>query len=104
MLKDTQKDIPLPLMWVFTYKFDQDSYLLKYKARLVARGDLQSTEEETYAATLAVQTFRAIMALTAAFDMETRQYDAINAFANAKLPKPLLCQCAEGYKKENMLL
>jgi len=44
------------------------------------------------------------MALTAAFDMETRQYDAINAFANAKLPKPLLCQCAEGYEKENMLL
>jgi len=44
------------------------------------------------------------MALTAAFDIETRQYDAINAFANAKLPKLLLCQCAKGYKKENMLL
>ena len=30
----------LPLMWVFTYKFDEDSYLYKYKARLVVRGDL----------------------------------------------------------------
>ena len=39
-LDNTQKDTPLPLMWVFTYKFDQDGYLLKYKARLVARGDL----------------------------------------------------------------
>jgi hypothetical protein len=30
----------LPLMWVFSYKFNQDRYLLKHKARLVARGDL----------------------------------------------------------------
>jgi hypothetical protein len=30
----------LPVMWVFTYKFDEDGYLLKYKARLVVRGDL----------------------------------------------------------------
>jgi hypothetical protein len=30
----------LPLMWVFTYKFDEDGLLYKYKARLVVRGDL----------------------------------------------------------------
>ena len=33
----------LPLIWVFKYKLDQDGYLLKYKARLCARGDLQTT-------------------------------------------------------------
>jgi hypothetical protein len=37
---DIGKSKPLPLMWVFTYKFDVDGYLLKYKARLVVRGDL----------------------------------------------------------------
>jgi Reverse transcriptase (RNA-dependent DNA polymerase)/Pol polyprotein, beta-barrel domain len=95
---------PLPLMWVFTYKFDQDGYLLKHKARLVARGDLQYIVEDTYAATLAVQTFRAVMAIVAAFDLETRQYDAVNAFANATLPKPITCQCAEGYEQLNYLL
>ena len=95
---------PLPLMWVFTYKFDQDGYLLKHKARLVARGDLQYVAEDTYAATLAVQTFRAIMAIVAAFDLETRQYDAVNAFANSTLPKPIICQCAEGYERLNYLL
>src|SRR5271170_2576909 len=31
----------LPLLWVFTYKFDTDGYLLKYKARICVRGDLQ---------------------------------------------------------------
>jgi len=59
-------------MWVFTYKFDQDSYLLKHKARLVAQGDLQYTIEDTYAATLAAQTFRAVIAIVAAFNLETQ--------------------------------
>jgi len=95
---------PLPLMWVFTYKFDEDGYLSKHKARLVARGDLQYTAEDTYAATLAAQTFRAIMAITAAFGLEIRQYDAVNAFANALLAKPVICQCAEGYERLNYLL
>ena len=30
----------LPLMWVYTNKFDKDGYFLKAKARLVVRGDL----------------------------------------------------------------
>ena len=30
----------LPLMWVFTYKLDEDGYLLKVKARLIVHGDL----------------------------------------------------------------
>ena len=67
-----QEESPLPLLWVFKYKFDSNGYLVKHKARLCARGDLQTTEEETYAATLATQTFRAVMALVAAFDLETR--------------------------------
>jgi hypothetical protein len=95
---------PLPLMWVFSYKFDEDGYLAKHKARLCARGDLQTTNQDTYAATLAAQTFRAIMAIVAAFDLETRAYDAINAFVNAKLSQPLPCQCPEGYEKEGCIL
>ena len=94
----------IPLMWIFTYKFDQDGSLLKYKARLVAWGDLQYTEEDTYTATLAAQVFRAIMAIVAAFDLETRQYDAVNAFANAPLPSSITCQCTEGYECLGFLL
>ena len=63
----------LPLMWVFTYKFDDDDYLIKYKARIVARGDLQQSSnphQDTYAATLAARSFRAIMTIVAAFDLE----------------------------------
>src|SRR3984957_13975135 len=62
---------PLLLMWVFTYKFDQNGYLTKYKACLVACRDLQYILEDTYAATLAAQTFRAVMAIVVAFDLDT---------------------------------
>jgi hypothetical protein len=89
---------PLPLMWVFTYKFDPDGFLIKHKARLCARGDLQETTDETYAATLAAQTFRFMMAIAAYFDLEVWQYDAVNAFANSTLDPPILCRCPDGFE------
>ena len=40
MLKHvTPKDL-LPLMWVFKYKTDSDGFIIKYKSRLVIKGDL----------------------------------------------------------------
>ncbi|RKF55316.1 hypothetical protein OnM2_090048 [Erysiphe neolycopersici] len=61
----------VPLKWVWTYKFDSEGYLTKFKAQLCVRVDLQlPTLQETYAATLAIETFRAMMALTLAFGLE----------------------------------
>ena len=95
----------IPLKWVFKYKFDEHGYLVKFKARLCVRGDLQITTQDTYAATLAARTFRALMALAAAFDLELRQYDATNAFINALLDNKVYCQCPDGYAdKEHVLL
>ena len=79
----------IPTTWVFKYKFDNDGYLTKYKVRLCARGDLQKTEQNTYATTLAARVFRALMAIVCAFDLETRQYDAINAFVNSEIDEPI---------------
>lgn len=44
----------IPSTWVFKYKFDNQEYLIKYKAQLCVRGDLQKIEQDTYAAILAV--------------------------------------------------
>jgi hypothetical protein len=44
------------------------------------------------------------MAIIAARDLETRAYDAINAFVNAKLSQPLYYQCPDGYKREGHIL
>ena len=97
--KGTASSPPLPLLWVFKYKFDTDGYLTKFKARLCVRGDLQTTEQDTYAATLAARTFRALMAISAAFDLEAHQFDAVNAFVNSDLDEEIYCQPPEGYQR-----
>jgi hypothetical protein len=100
----TTDSSPLPLKWVPKYKFDADGFLDSFKMRLCARGDLQQTDDDTYAATLAAQTFRVIMALVAAFDLDTRQYDAINAFVNALLRPPIYCKAPPGFDKTGFIL
>jgi hypothetical protein len=70
--KDISKQI-LPLRWVFTYKFDQDGYLLKLKARICMRGDLETiSSEDKRAMTLAARAVRLIFALVAAFNLNLR--------------------------------
>ena len=76
---------------------------MKFKARLCVRGNLQSTEQDTYAATLAARTFRALMAIAAAFDLEIRQYDAVNTFVNAKLNEEIHCYPSEGFEQQDNL-
>ncbi|KAI0992149.1 hypothetical protein K3495_g16037, partial [Podosphaera aphanis] len=88
----------LPLMWVYTYKFDADGFLKSFKARLVARGDLESTTEETYAATLAGQVFRTAMAISAAYGYKIRQYDIVAAYTNADLPQPRVAYLPDGFQ------
>ena len=95
---DQQRHNVIPLLWVFKYKFDTDGYLVKHKARLCVRGDLQKTAEDTTAATLAIKVFRALMAITAVFDLEAKQYDAINAFINAEINETIHVSYPDGYK------
>ena len=100
--RDSVDKLLLPLKWVFKYKFDTDGYLIKFKARICARGDLQATEQDTYAATLAARTFRALMAIAAAFNLEIKQYDAVNAFANSALNEEIYCLSPEGFERDEL--
>jgi hypothetical protein len=91
---------PLPLMWLFTYKFDSDSYLLKFKARLVVRGDLYvQNDKDTYVATLALRIFRALIVIAAYFNLEIMQFDVVNAFRNAFLDEEIYTYYAEGLEE-----
>lgn len=49
--KVEQLDEPLPLMWDQTYGLDFDDYSRSFKAQIITKGDLISTEEEIYTAT-----------------------------------------------------
>ena len=105
VIPKTSNQKPLPLMWVFTYKFDPDGFLVKYKARLVVRGDLEEVSaEDVYASTLAIKIFRCLMALTSAFGLRTRQFDAINAFLNAKADRVIHVYMPDGFVIEGKCL
>lgn len=88
----------IPLKWVFAYKFDSEGYMVKVKARLCVRGDKQEVNDlDTFAATLAAETMRFLFAITAYFDLEMRQFDAVSAFLNCPLDEVVYCQPPAGY-------
>ena len=62
----------LPVIQIFTYKFDPYSYLIKYKARLVVYSDLYIfIYNNIYTAILALYTFCSIMVIVAIYNLET---------------------------------
>jgi hypothetical protein len=96
----------LDCRWVYLYKFDKHGRLVKCKARLVVRGDqqLKTAIGNTYAATLAVRSFRTLVAIAAKFDLELIQYDAVNAFVNADLDEEVFMKSPPGHRKPGKIL
>lgn len=86
--RDTVTDQILPLKWVFTQKSDEKGNLLKFKARIVVRGDLQYdivSKRDLYAQTAAIQHFRVLLAYAAQNGYDIHQMDAITAFLQSLL-------------------
>ena len=92
-------------MWVFTYKTDKHGFLQKCKARLVICGNQQAPGDlPTRATTLASMAFRALMAITAKFDLETIQMDAVNAFVNCRLDEVVYMRQPPGFETGSSVL
>ena len=89
---------------MFKYKFDTENYLIKHKARLCAKENLQQTDQDVYVVTLAIKIFRALMTIVVVFDLKTRQYDAINVFVNSEIDEFIYCKSSDDWKKVNELL
>jgi len=104
-IKQTGQQI-LDCMWVYTYKLDQKHHLVKCKARLVVRGDQQRniSFQDTYAATLASQSFRILMAVAAKRNLELKQYDVTNAFVHANIDREVYMKMPVGHRKPNTAL
>ncbi len=87
---------------MFTYKNDSDEYLIKYKARIVIKDDLQNADpQNVYAATLASKVFRILMTLIATYHLKTRQLDAVSAFLNTHNDELVYCQMFDKYRLNN---
>lgn len=79
--KATADDKVIPLMLVSYYKIDGDGYLSQVKARPVVRRDLQTPLDNTYAATLAIRNFGALVAIASASnESNLGSFDAMSKF------------------------
>jgi len=95
----------LSSMWVFVYKTDKHGFLQKCKARLVVCGNQQAQGDlPTRATTLASAAFRTLMAITAKFDLETIQLDAVNAFVHCDLDEVIYMKMPPGFTKRGKVL
>lgn len=95
----------VPLKWIFIYKFDENGFFNKYKARLVMKKDLQKMNiQDVYAVTLTFKIFRFFMIFVAAFDLKIRQLNAINAFLNAKNDESIYCFLSDDYRKPEKIM
>jgi hypothetical protein len=84
---------------MFKNKYDLNDYLKKFKVRICVREDLQHTDDNTYAVTLIARTFRALLTITAAFNLKIRQYNAVNAFINININDEIYCSVFNSFKR-----
>lgn len=102
---DDQMIQPVPLKWIFIYKFNENGYFSKYKTRLVIKKDFQKMNiQDVYAVTLIFKVFRFLMIFVVAFDLKTRQLNAVNAFLNAKNDDSMYCFLSDDYKKLDKIM
>ena len=104
--KEATEHQVLGCQWVFKYKTNKHNRLQKCKSRLVVCGNQQRQHDlPTRATTLAATSLRVLLALTAKFDLETLQLDAVNAFVHAKLlDETVFMRMPPGYAEQGKVL
>ena len=86
----TAKDIPkgrlISSKAIFSIVYNPDGTFKKYKARLVARGDmLKSKSTDTYSGTVSSQATRLLLSIIAEHDLDLRSFDVETAFLYTRL-------------------
>src|SRR5438552_1347127 len=64
------------------------------RQRRITKGGRKDTD----AANLSVQVFRALIALTTAYNLEAKQLDTINTFINSAMDQEVYCEFPPGYE------
>ncbi|GAA5871105.1 hypothetical protein JCM1840_007591 [Sporobolomyces johnsonii] len=92
----------MPLKWVLLIKRDEHGHVLKYKARLVARGDLQRPGVdfgEVFSSTIRFSTILTLLALATLHGWDIKRFDVTAAFLHGRLDErhPLYAQQVPGF-------
>ena len=94
---------PIDSRWVFAIKTDADGKVIKYKARVVARGFSQQPGidyEETYAPVSRLASLRLFLTVVATMDLEMRQGDVEGAYLNSRLEETLYMAYPDGMARK----
>jgi hypothetical protein len=78
----------LPIKWVFTYKFNENNILFRWKVQLVLYGNKQHpgiNYSNTFTSVVQLSIFKLLMALITAYNLKCKHLDIITAFLNGKL-------------------
>lgn len=86
--------------WVFKTKCDAKGMIIKYKARIVAKGYSQVHGvdfDETFSPVARLTSLRILLVIVAYYDLELHQMDADTAFLNGILEETIYMEFPEGY-------
>ncbi|OWY91605.1 Copia type Polyprotein, partial [Phytophthora megakarya] len=90
-------------MWVYSVKTDHLGYVVRFKARIVARGDKQRQGidfQETFSPVARMATFRLFLAVCVLLHLIVYQGDINTAYLNALLAIKQYLEELEGYPSE----
>lgn len=102
-------EITLTARWVFSKKRNEAGEVIRYKARLVARGYAQREGidfSETYAPVVKTDSIRTLISICSAKVMHWIQFDVASAFLNGNLEETIYIECPRGIdiSKEKCLI
>ena len=92
--------VPISNKWIYKKKRNEMGEVIRYKARLVARGFTQREGldyEETYSPVVKHSSLRVLLSLAAINDYEIQQMDVKTAYLNGELEHEIYMQQPEGY-------
>ena len=91
--------LAIPTKWVHDLKRDKEGKIIKYKARIVAKGFKQQAGIdffETFSPVACYQAIRVFLTIAAARNWEIKQVDAVTAFLNAPLQEDIYMKIPDG--------
>jgi hypothetical protein len=111
---DTWDVVPLPpdrkaltCKWHFKIKYGSSGEIVKYKARLVARGFQQEEGvdyQETFASVVRSNSYRVLFAIATAKDWKIHQMDVVTAFLNGTLDEEIYVDPPPGFPENGQVL
>ena len=91
---------PITCRWVYDIKRNNENEITLFKARLVVHGFKQIEGVDfvkTFSSTAQMRSFRVVVMLAVAYDLDLTQYDISNAFLNGDLDEDIYMEFPPGY-------